>query len=186
MGPMYGFQWRRYGANYDGKTGRAEDGSLCFDQLSKVINEIKTDPNSRRILLTDFNPEQADQGVLYPCHSIIIQFYVEDEYLDMFCYNRSSDLFLGLPFNIASSSLFLSIIAKITKKIPRCLHISLGDCHIYESHIQSVKTQLERFVHRLPKLIIKREIDDIDDLKLEDFELEDYVSEQTIKAEMIA
>lgn len=184
MGPMYGYQWRYYGAEYDEKKSRPKEGEIAFDQLSKVINEIKYDPHSRRILLTDFNPEQADEGVLYPCHSIIIQFYVEGDYLDMYCFNRSSDLFLGLPFNIASSSLFLSIIANITDKKPRFFHLSLGDCHIYSEHISAVKTQLERFCYDFPTLVIARKLD-IDNISVDDFGFENYHSSSEIKAPMI-
>ena len=133
-----------------------------------------------------FNPLQAHEGVLYPCHSIIIQFYVDGRFLDMFCYNRSSDLFLGLPFNIASSALFLSIIANITHLTPRYLNLSLGDCHIYENHKQAVQEQLTRFIHYPPSLVIKRQLDDIDDIDITDFEITNYECEPSIKAEMVA
>jgi len=86
--------------------------------------------------MTSFNPSQVQYGVLWPCHSITIQFYVQDSYLDMFCYNRSSDVGLGLPFNIASSSLFLIIIAKLTNLEPRYFNLTLGDAHIYSNHLE--------------------------------------------------
>ena len=99
MGPMYGYQWRHFGAEYkldkEGKPLATDNG---IDQLANVIHLIKNDPNSRRILLTTYNPSQAEEGVLYPCHSISIQFYVDDDYLDMFCFNRSQDTFLGVPY----------------------------------------------------------------------------------------
>ena len=156
--------------------------------IEKVIEEIKSDPTSRRIIMTDFNPLQVNQGVLYPCHSIIIQFYVQDGYLDMFCYNRSSDLFLGLPFNIASSSLLLMIIAKLTNLTPRYFNLSLGDVHIYSNHVEQVKEQIERIPYISPRIILPdiMEINDIKNITYKDFELLEYSCYPSIKAEMIA
>ena len=143
MGPMYGYQWRFFNAPYNLKTFVPMKYGMCspnikhpeqyVDQLKDLIDEIKTNPASRRLLLTTYNPGQSRHGVLYPCHSITIQFYVQNEYLDMFCYNRSSDLGLGLPFNIASSSLFLMIIAKLCSLTPRYFNLTLGDAHIYST-----------------------------------------------------
>lgn len=176
MGPMYGYQWR----HFNGK----------LDQLEKVIDQIKNDPYSRRILLTDYNPLQAEQGVLYPCHSIIIQFYVsKDDYLDMKVFNRSSDCFLGLPFNIASSSLFLILIARVCNLNPRNIYIDLGDAHIYEQHVNQVNEQCSRIPYKFPRLKINKHLDsisDIEELGFEDFILEDYKHYRSIKAEMIA
>lgn len=187
MGPMYGYQWRHFNAPYD------EENSKCLssgiDQLASVVDMIKSDPYSRRILMTDYNPEQADEGVLYPCHSIVLQFYVDGDFLDMFCYNRSQDFFLGNPFNIASSSLLLSIIAKMTCKIARFFHLTMGDAHIYSSHIGVVKEQLTRTPYVLPKLVINKNLSgvcDINDLEYTDFELVGYQSYSSLKAEMIA
>lgn len=187
LGEMYGYQWRNFNAKYNEETGKPFNKGI--DQLKNVVNKIKSDPQSRRILLTDYNPLQAENGVLYPCHSIIIQFYVSDCFLDMFVYNRSSDLFLGLPFNIASSSLFLILIAKITKLIPRNIKISLGDCHIYEEHYEAVKKQIKRIPYKFPKLTIEKElneIEDIENLTFTDFKLNNYLSHPIIKAPMIA
>ena len=117
MGPMYGYQWRFFNAKYDETSGKPLEKGI--DQLKNVISTIKNNKDSRRIIMTDYNPCQVSQCVLYPCHSIVIQFYVSDGQLDMFCYNRSQDLFLGVPFNIASSALLLSIIAKICLLQPR-------------------------------------------------------------------
>jgi thymidylate synthase len=186
MGPMYGYQWRNFNAAYDEE--RAKPVSDGMDQLRKVINQIRDDPQSRRILLTDFNPLQADEGVLFPCHSIIIQFYVQDEYLDMFCFNRSSDLFHGLPFNIASSSLLQILIAKITGLTARKFVLSLGDVHIYESHYDVVAKQLSRIPFSFPKLDIGKELnylDDIEKLEYADFKLVNYVAYETLKAAMV-
>lgn len=188
MGPMYGWSWRHFNAQYNENTGKPKrDKGL--DQLQEVVNLIRTDPQSRRILLTDYNPLQAKDGVLYPCHSVIIQFYVQGGYLDMFCFNRSSDLFHGLPFNIASSSLFLILIAKITNLIPRKFILSLGDCHIYEQHYKMVEEQLTRLSFNFPTLEIKKDVKDIGDLEkmvYSDFKLINYQSHPSIKAPMIA
>ena len=191
MGPMYGFQWRNFNKKYFvdnlGKPYTINDGG-GIDQLANVIHLIKNDPTSRRILMTSFNPEQSDEGVLYPCHSIILQFYVDGEYLDLFCYNRSQDLFLGTPFNIASSALLLSIISNITNKTPRYLHITMGDIqHIYESHIKCVKQQLEKIKYKLPILTItqKIELDGIENINKDIFIVEDYKHNGNIKSEMI-
>ncbi len=189
MGQLYGYQWRFFNTPYkldsEGRPLKPEGG---VDQLANVVKLIKEDPKSRRILMTSFNPEQADMGVLYPCHTIVAQFYVDGEYLDMFCYNRSSDMFLGVPFNIASSSLFLMIISKITDKIPRYFKLTLGDCHIYEQHIDSVKEQLKRIPYQLPNIIIPdvKTLEDVEKLEAKDFILTNYNSHSAIKAEMIA
>lgn len=186
MGPLYGFQWRHWNATYNQQTGKAIGEGV--DQLKKMVELIRRDPHSRRILMTDYNPAQAEDGVLYPCHSIILQFYVDEGHLDMFCYNRSQDLFLGVPFNIASSALLLSLVASMTDLIPRMLHMSLGDAHIYESHQDVVSEQLSRFRYPFPELSFKKidDVNDIDDLVYEDFKLIGYKHQPPIKAHMIA
>jgi dihydrofolate reductase/thymidylate synthase len=203
MGPMYGYQWRYFNAEYDEKTGNPvstrpltclcvagqRDVTKGVDQLKHVVDTIRNDPQSRRILMTDFNPAQASQGVLYPCHSIILQFYVNQGKLDMFCYIRSSDMFLGLPFNIASSSILLILIATITNLEPGNLHITLGDSHIYEDHIDQVKEQISRHPYKFPTLRIKKEIHEIDDIERlipKDFEVVNYHHYPSIKAKMVA
>ncbi len=214
MGPMYGSIWRNFNSlssekektdlkdtkeiqfnyiayNKDGMsytTDTIESINFNVDQLKFVINEIKTNPTSRRILMTSFNPAQVHQGVLYPCHSITIQFYVQNEYLDMFCYNRSSDIGLGLPFNIPSSSLFLMIIAKLTNKIPRYFNLSLGDSHIYSNHIEPLLEQCKRMPYTFPKLLLPEftTLEEVEKFTFKDFKLEDYMSYPTIKMEMIA
>ena len=178
MGPMYGYQWRKFNAKY-------KSNETGIDQLENVINMIKTDPKSRRILMTDFNPLQVSEGVLYPCHSIIIQFFVEDGFLDMYCFNRSSDLFLGLPFNIASSSLLLIIIAKMTQLTPRFFNLSLGDCHIYESHIDNVKEQIQRLPYKFPTIKIE-DFSKVEEMTYEHINLSEYIFHPTIKAQMIS
>ena len=187
MGPMYGYQFRHFNAEYDEQTGKNKTEG--YDQLKYIIDTIKSDPNSRRLIMTAFNPLQANDSVLYPCHSIVCQFYCDNEFLDMSVYNRSQDLFHGVPFNIASSALLLLIIATVSKLKPRRLIMNLGDCHIYQSHYESVETQLKRFKYELPKLTITKlieNIQDIENLKLEDFNLENYTFHPAIKADMIA
>jgi len=214
MGPMYGSIWR----NFNGLTSKKEkqvlkDSKKCefhyksynldgmsydtdtiesidfgIDQIKYIINEIQTNPTSRRILLTTYNPGQVKQGVLYPCHSITIQFYVQDEFLDMFCYNRSSDVFLGLPFNIASSSLFLMIIAQLTNLKPRYFNLSLGDVHIYGLHEESVLKQIERIPYTFPQINLPNftTLEDIEKLTYKDFTIEKYNYYDSIKAPMVA
>jgi dihydrofolate reductase / thymidylate synthase len=187
MGPMYGYQWRNYNAPYDEeKAGPKERG---FDQLQMVVDQIRNDPHSRRILLTDFNPLQAHEGVLHACHSIIIQFYVSEGFLDIYCFNRSSDLFHGLPFNIASTALFQTLIAKITGLVARKFVLGLGDSHIYESHYDVVEKQLRRIPYKFPKLDIIKDVktlDDVEKLEVNDFKFTDYDYHPTLKADMVA
>jgi thymidylate synthase len=214
MGPMYGYQWRNFNALYDEETGRGisingtiENQSRCgnqdsFDQLSYVIQTIKKDPFSRRIIMTTYNPAQAFEGVLFPCHSLITQFYVykkdeekdedkekdKDFYIDMTCYNRSQDFFLGVPFNIASSSLLLCVVAKLCGMKPGRLVMFLGDVHIYEEHYKACEQQLERIPYKFPNLEMPeiQDINDIRSLTYESFKIQGYKSHETIKAKMIA
>lgn len=190
MGPMYGYQWRHFGMKYEvDSKGVPIDKNGGVDQLANVINLLKTDPTSRRILLTDYNPAQAEEGVLYPCHSIVIQFYVIDGFLDIFCYNRSQDTLLGVPFNIASTALLHMIVAKLSDLTPRYFNLSMGDAHIYDVHKDAVKEQISRVPYRPPKMKINKELktlDDIKELKFEDFELVEYMSHPSIKAMMVA
>ena len=192
MGPMYGYQWRNFGAPYKvDKHGKPEDKTINnkdgIDQLAKVITLIENDPYSRRILLTSYNPSQVDEGVLYPCHSISIQLHVEEDFLDMFCFNRSQDTFLGVPYNIASSSLLLMVIAKLTGKQPRFLKMTMGDTHLYQDHIEQAKIQINRLPYKFPTLTLPdiNTIDDLDNINSTDFKLENYDSHPSIKAEMV-
>jgi dihydrofolate reductase/thymidylate synthase len=182
MGPMYGYQWRFYGKEYK------HDDDKYIDQLSLLIDDIKNDPHSRRLLMTNYNPMQVKQGVLYPCHSLILQFYVENDRLSCNMYQRSVDTFLGLPFNITSTSLFLNIISKLTKKVPGYVNLHLGDCHIYSSHLDAVKTQLSNLNYKLPKLQIPdfETLEQVEKSTYKDYVILDYESHPSIKAEMIA
>jgi dihydrofolate reductase/thymidylate synthase len=176
MGPMYGYQWR----NFNG---------CGVDQLKEVVRQIIDEPTSRRIIMTDYNPLQAHLGVLYPCHSLILQFNVVGEYLDCQMYQRSADTFLGLPFNIASTSLLLILISKITHKTPRNVIINMGDVHIYQSHYSAVETQLQREPYDLPTLELLKPVENIVDLEnlcFSDFAIHNYKSYPAIKADMVA
>jgi thymidylate synthase len=186
MGPMYGYQWRHFGKPYPETDSNAHITGI--DQLSKIINEIKNDPHSRRILMTDFNPSQVDQGVLYPCHSIIIQFYVQNSKLSTIMYQRSSDMFLGEPFNIASTALLTHIISKLTGLYPGHMNLVLGDYHVYESHICKIYEQLERTPFELPQLKIPNfeTLSQVENSSWQDYVLVGYQSAPTIKVHMIA
>ena len=183
MGPMYGYQWRFFNKPYNG------DGPY-IDQLKNIIDVIKTDPTNRRMLMTDFNPLMVDMGVLYPCHSIIIQFYVSNNMLSILMHQRSADMFLGLPFNIASTTLLLYIVAQLTNTTPHMVHITLGDCHIYEQHIDVVKEQLTRTPYNEPTLTLPKftTLDEVEKLEynIDTFKLTNYNFHPVIKAEMIA
>lgn len=186
LGPCYGYQWRFFNAKYDEENAKPLEKGV--DQLNNVINLIKTDPNSRRIMLTSYNPAQVHLGVLPPCHSVFIQFYVDREYLDMYAVNRSSDVFLGLPFNIASYALFLSIVAKITNKTARMLHITLGDTHLYENHVTPALEQVKNRPFQFARVVMPsiNNLDDLESLSARDFSLVDYKSAPVIKADMVA
>lgn len=208
MGPMYGFQWRHFNSvgkiensksvSYNYKSYNTDNMSyntdeiksikFDIDQLKFVIKEIKENPTSRRILMTSFNPSQVFEGVLWPCHSVTLQFYVQDGFLDMFCYNRSNDNFHGTPFNIASTSLLLMIIAQITDLIPRFVNISQGDSHIYGEHIDAIKEQILRVPYVCPKLILPEfeTLEEVEKMTFNDFKLENYLYYPTIKMPMIA
>ena len=183
MGPMYGYQWRYFNKPYP-----SSDNYEGIDQLKKVIEEIKTDPTSRRIVMTDFNPQQVNQSVLYPCHSIVIQFYVECNRLNCSMYQRSGDLFLGIPFNIASTALLLSIISELTGLEPGKVHLLIGDYHIYQSHLDAVNEQLNRTPKKLPKLEMKsfKTLEDVENASLDDFKITGYECDSAIKASMVA
>ena len=195
MGPLYGFNWKHFGAKYLGcDIDYTEKG---YNQLDNVLDLLINNPCSRRILLTDYNPSIADQGVLYPCHSIVIQFYISEiennKMVSMNMYQRSVDEFLGLPFNIASNALFLHLICNTlnvkTEKqqyFPDKLNILMGDCHIYDTHLDAVKEQLQRIPYDLPQIHIKTAHNLLENYKWEDIEIINYNCHPIIKAEMIA
>ncbi len=171
LGPVYGHEWR----HFDGPNNKFSD------QLSWVINEIKTNPDSRRLIVNSWNPTLIDEMALPPCHTLF-QFYVCDNKLSCQLYQRSADAFLGVPFNIASYSLLTMMVAQICGlELGEFIH-TIGDAHIYSNHIEQVKLQLSREPRPLPKMIINKNIKDINDFKFEDFELIDYNPHKGIKA----
>lgn len=181
MGPMYGYQWRFFNR----LPGTTSGG---VDQFKNLIELIKKDKHSRRLLMTDFNPAQAHLGVLFPCHSLLLQFYCENDKLSVKMYQRSADLFLGLPFNIASTTLLLYIVAKLVDMKPGYVSITLGDCHIYADHIEQVKRQLSRTPYLQPIMTVKdfTTIEEVESATVDDFVLSDYECHKGIKAIMIA
>lgn len=163
LGPIYGHQWRSW-QNYDG---------TVTDQISDVVNTIKTNPDSRRIIVSAWNVAQIDQMALPPCHSLF-QFYVANGRLSLQLYQRSADLFLGVPFNIASYALLLQMMAQVTGLQAGDFVHTLGDAHIYTNHIEQVKLQLTRQPRQLPQIVINPEVKDIFSFKYEDFQLQNY------------
>ncbi len=171
LGPVYGHQWR----HFDGPNGE------YVDQLAWVINEIKTNPNSRRLIVNSWNAPYINKMALPPCHTMF-QFYVRDGKLSCQLYQRSADAFLGVPFNIASYSLLTMMVAQVCGlKLGEFVH-TIGDAHIYKNHLDQINLQLTREPRPLPKMIINPEVKDINDFKFEDFELVDYNPYKGIKA----
>ena len=182
LGPVYGFQWRHFGAEYKGTDGNYQGKGV--DQIKYIIETIKKDPSSRRLIFSAWNPCDIDKMALPPCH-VMVQFSVSGEFLDAQLYQRSGDMFLGVPFNIASYSFLLHIIAKLTNYKARYLHHVLGDAHIYSNHLDVVEQQLERVPYGFPELRIGY-FSDIDNIKEEDFTIHNYKSHSPLKTEMIA
>ncbi|MEK7461205.1 MAG: thymidylate synthase [Patescibacteria group bacterium] len=186
LGRVYGVQWRHW-QKLDLPNRQAGGGEV--DQLANLIENIKkakADPtisSARRLILTAWNPGELDQMALPPCH-MFYQFYVEGETLSLQMYQRSCDMFLGVPFNIASSSLLLSLIAQVTGLIPKDFVHALGDAHIYHNHFDAVGEQLTRTPHQLPKLWLNPKIKDINQFTMDDIKLVDYEYDPPIKAAM--
>lgn len=181
LGPVYGFQWRHWGSYYEDMNCDYTD--LGIDQVKRIIQLIKQDPNSRRIILTAWNVSDLQKMCLPPCH-MMCQFYVECDKLSCQMYQRSADMFLGVPFNIASYATLTHIIAHLTGMKAHKLHITFGDSHVYKTHIEAVNTQLIRHPKQFPKLKINDNANDIDKLKYEDFELINYQYDHIISAPM--
>lgn len=186
MGPMYGYNWRNFGGKYEGcHVPTSFAGG--YDQLDNLIEGIKNDPYSRRHMMTTFNPADVARSVLAPCHGIVTQFYVtSDTKLSCHVYCRSSDVFLGLPFNIASYAVLTYIIAKKTGLQPSELVMSFGDVHIYANHVQQIEQQLCRDPLPFPCLKVSDAVKDKDwkDIIADDIELIGYIHHPSIRAPM--
>lgn len=168
LGNVYGKQWR----NFDG-----------IDQIKELINNIKNNPNSRRLIVSAWNPKEIKDMLLPPCHTLF-QFYVSNNKLSCQLYQRSADIFLGVPFNIASYSLLTMMIAQVCNlELGEFVH-TLGDAHIYSNHLEQVKLQLTRTPRKLPKMIINKDVKDIFSFKYEDFEVVDYNPYSAIKGDV--
>jgi thymidylate synthase len=163
LGPIYGFQWRKW-PTYDGH---------YKDQIVNVMKEIKLNPNSRRLIVCSWNVGMIPYMTLPPCH-LLFQFYVHEKKLSLLLYQRSADIFIGLPFNIASYALLVMMFAHtLNLKEKELIHI-IGDAHIYKNHIHQVKLQMKRTPRELPKMILNSSIKNIFQFKFEDFELKNY------------
>lgn len=173
LGPVYGHQWRSWGTK-DGRT---------IDQISNVIEQIKTNPDSRRLIVSAWNVGELDEMALPPCHTLF-QFYVADGKLSCQLYQRSADVFLGLPFNIASYSLLTMMVAHVCGLQPGEFIHTTGDTHIYLNHIEQIKTQLQRTPRKLPTMKLNPEVKNIFDFEYEDFILEGYDPHPPIKGEV--
>jgi dihydrofolate reductase / thymidylate synthase len=182
LGPVYGFQWRFWGQEYSGCDTRSKEG---VDQIAEIISLLQTNPTSRRIILSAWNVSDLKKMALPPCH-ILAQFYVdEDDGLECQVCQRSADVALGVPFNIASYSLLTIILAHLTNLKPKRLIYVTGDTHIYQNHIEPLKIQIERSPNPFPLLFITdTNVTDIKDLSFESFTLIDYQSHAKIEMEM--
>lgn len=173
LGPVYGSQWR----SWEGANGKR------VDQLAELIEQIKKNPDSRRLILNAWNAAEIENMALPPCHTFF-QFYVANGKLSCQLYQRSADVFLGVPFNIASYALLTMMIAQVCElELGDFVH-TFGDAHIYSNHMDQVNLQLSRTPHPKPTMKINPDIKKIEDFKMEDFELVDYVCDEPIKAKM--
>jgi thymidylate synthase len=173
LGPVYGAQWRSW---------RAADGRV-IDQISQVIDQINHHPSSRRLLVSAWNVGELDRMALLPCHALF-QFYVVQGRLSCQLYQRSADIFLGVPFNIASYALLTMMIAQVCGLKPGEFIHTFGDAHLYLNHLEQAKLQLSREPYPLPEMRIKRPVKNIFEFRYEDFELINYQSHPHIKAEV--
>jgi thymidylate synthase len=173
LGPVYGQQWRSWPTQHDG----------TIDQIANLVRDIKANPDSRRLVVTAWNPADVPKMALPPCHCLF-QFYVANGRLSCQLYQRSADIFLGVPFNIASYALLTTMIAQVTGLKPGEFVHTLGDAHLYLNHLDQAREQLTRKPYPLPTMRLNPEIDDIFAFRYEDFKLENYQAHPTIKAEI--
>ena len=174
MGPVYGKQWRSWGKDVGGE-----------DQIRKIISDLKTNPNSRRHIVSAWNVDKLEEMALPPCHTMF-QFHIQDKELSCHLYQRSADMFLGVPFNIASYSLLVYIFSEILNLAPGDFIWTGGDCHIYNNHLEQVREQVKREPLQAPKIQIPklRSIEDVLSSTPKDYRLIDYSPMESIKAPM--
>ena len=180
LGPIYGHQWRNYGAT------KREDGSYendGVDQITQVIEQIKNNPNSRRLIVSGWNPAEAEQVALPPCHTLF-QFFVADNKLSCQLYQRSADLFLGVPLNIANYALLIHMVAQVCGLEVGEFVWTGGDCHIYQNHREQVELQLTRELYSLPTLTLNPDVTDIFAFNYDDISVDGYESHPAIKAKV--
>ncbi len=180
LGPVYGHQWVNFDATMWKDGTYMNDG---VDQIANVIEQIKTNPNSRRLIVSAWNPREVDEVALPPCHTLF-QFYVEGDELSLQLYQRSGDAFIGVPFNIASYALLLSMVAQVTGLRPRYFVHSFGDVHVYKNHFEQVQEQLQREPRLLPRLFLNEAVTDIFSFHPSDISIEGYDPHTAIKAEV--
>lgn len=171
LGPVYGAQWRSW---------PAQDGG-SIDQIANVVREIRKNPNSRRLVVSAWNPAEVDAMALPPCHCLF-QFHVAEGRLSCQLYQRSADIFLGVPFNIASYALLTKMVAQATGLQPGEFIHTLGDAHLYANHFEQAREQLQRTPKPLPKMWMNPQVKDIFAFRYEDFRLDDYIADPTIRA----
>ncbi len=180
LGPVYGHQWRNFGASKNQDGTYRNDG---VDQIQRVMNLIRTNPNSRRMIVTGWNPKEAEQVALPPCHTLF-QFYVQDGRLSAQLYQRSGDIFLGVPFNIASYALLTMMVAQCADlELGDFVH-TLGDAHLYSNHLEQARLQLTREPRPRPKMTLNPARKDIFGFQFSDFTLSEYKPYPHIKAKV--
>jgi thymidylate synthase len=178
LGPVYGHQWRNFGATPRPDGSWEPDG---VDQLATVVRDIRQQPHSRRLIVTGWNPKEADAVALPPCHTLF-QFHVQDGELSCHLYQRSADIFLGVPFNIASYALLTLMVAQVTGTRPGDFVHSFGDVHLYVNHLEQAKEQLSRTPRPPPTLRLNPDVKDLFAFRFEDVTLEGYEPHPAIKA----
>ena len=180
LGPIYGHQWRRFGATRNADGTYADDG---VDQLARLVEGLRKNPYGRRHLVTGWNPREADEVALPPCHTLF-QFYVDDGRLSCQLYQRSADVFLGVPFNIASYALLTMMVASVTDLAPGEFVHTFGDAHLYNNHLDQARLQVSRAPRPLPTMRLRPGVPDLFSFAYEDFTLEGYDPHPAIKAEV--
>ena len=180
LGPVYGHQWRNFGATKRADGSYASDG---VDQLARLVEQLRVNPSSRRLIVTGWNPREADEVALPPCHTLF-QLYVQDGALSCQLYQRSADFFLGVPFNLASYALLTQLLAHVTGLLPGEFVHTFGDVHLYKNHVEQARLQLTRAPRALPRMTLDPSVKSLFDFRFEHFALEGYDPHPHIKADV--